>query len=39
MAITFAPDAKQQALASIQRYIAEHWDQDIGDLTAGLLLD
>ena len=39
MAITLAPDARQQALASIQRYFAEQWDQDVGDLKAGLLLD
>jgi uncharacterized protein (DUF2164 family) len=39
MAITLAPEAKRQALASIHRYFAEHWDQDIGDLKAGLLLD
>ncbi len=39
MAITLAPEPKRLALASIQRYFAENWDQDIGDLKAGLLLD
>jgi uncharacterized protein (DUF2164 family) len=39
MAITLAPDARKQALASVRRYFAEEWDQDIGDLKAGLLLD
>ncbi len=39
MPITLAPDARKQSLTSIQRYFAEHWDQDIGDLKAGMLLD
>lgn len=39
MAITLAPDAKKQAIASIRRYFGENWDQDIGDLKADLLLD
>ncbi len=39
MAITLAPESKRLALASIQRYFAENWDQEIGDLKAGLLLD
>jgi uncharacterized protein (DUF2164 family) len=39
MAITLAPDAKKQAIASIGRYFAENWEQDVGDLKADLLLD
>jgi uncharacterized protein (DUF2164 family) len=39
MAITLPPDAKKQMLASIKRYVAEHFDQDIGELKAGLMLD
>ena len=39
MAITLAPDARKQAVASIRRYFAENWEQDVGDLKAGLLLD
>jgi uncharacterized protein (DUF2164 family) len=39
MPIALAPDARKQALASIRRYFAEQWDQDVGDLKAGLLLD
>jgi uncharacterized protein (DUF2164 family) len=39
MAIDLAADAKKQAVASIRRYFAENWEQDVGDLKAGLLLD
>ena len=39
MAITLAPDVKKQAIASIRRFFAEQWDQDVGDLKADLLLD
>jgi uncharacterized protein (DUF2164 family) len=39
MAITFEPDVRKQAVASIRRYVAESWDLDVGDLKAGLLLD
>ena len=39
MAITLEPDVQKQAVASIRRYFAEHWEQDVGDLKAGLLLD
>ena len=39
VAITLDPDARKQAIASIRRYVAENWEQDVGDLKAGLLLD
>jgi uncharacterized protein (DUF2164 family) len=39
MTITLDPDARKQAVASIRRYFAENWEQDVGDLKAGLLLD
>jgi len=39
MAITLAPEATKQAVASIKRYFAENWDQEVGDLKAGLLLN
>ncbi len=39
MAITLAPETKKQAIASIRRYFAENWDEDVGDLRADLLLD
>ena len=39
MAITLSPDATKQLHISIKRYFAEHLDQDIGDLKAGMLLD
>ena len=38
-AITISAEAKRQAVASIRRYFAEHLDQEIGDLKAGLLLE
>jgi uncharacterized protein (DUF2164 family) len=37
--INLSDDAKKQAVASIRRYFKEEWDQEIGDLKAGLLLD
>jgi uncharacterized protein (DUF2164 family) len=39
MAITLTHDARKQAVASIRRYLSETWEQDVGDLKAGLLLD
>jgi uncharacterized protein (DUF2164 family) len=39
MAIALGPDAKKQAIASIRRYFAENWNQEVGDLKADLLLD
>ena len=39
MAITLPPETKKQLLGSIKRYVAESFEQDIGDLKAGLLLD
>ncbi len=39
MAIKLEADARKQAVASIRRYFAENWEQDVGDLKAGLLLD
>ena len=39
MAISFEPDVRKQAVASIRRYVAENLDLDVGDLKAGLLLD
>jgi uncharacterized protein (DUF2164 family) len=39
MAITLSPETTKQLHASIKRYVAEHLEQDIGDLKAGMLLD
>ena len=39
MAITLTADDRKQALASIKRYFAESWEQEVGDLKADLLLD
>jgi uncharacterized protein (DUF2164 family) len=39
MAIALPPETTKQVLASIKRYVAEHLEQEIGDLQAGLLLD
>ena len=38
-AITIAEPARKQATAALQSYFAQNWDEDIGDLKAGLLLD
>ena len=38
MPIDLDPDAKQQALASIKRFLLEELDQDVGDLKAGVVL-
>jgi len=39
MAITLAPKVKKELLGSIKRYVAENFEEDIGDLQAGMLLD
>ena len=39
MPITLPQEARKQSLASIRRYVAENFDQDIGDLKAIGLLD
>jgi len=39
VAIKLSPDTTKQLHASIKRFVAEHLDQDIGDLKTGLLLD
>jgi len=39
MPITLTPDAKQQAVASVKRYLLEELDLDAGDLKAGALLE
>ncbi len=39
MPITFDPEAKQQALASIKRFALEELDLDLGDLKAGSVLE
>ena len=37
--ITISDDARTQATASLRAYLAEHWEEDVGELKAGLLLD
>jgi uncharacterized protein (DUF2164 family) len=39
MAIDLTPDTAAQLRESIKRFVAEHFDQDIGDLKATMLLD
>ena len=39
MAISLAQKAKKQAIQSIKRFIAENYEEEIGDLKADLLLD
>lgn len=38
-AISFPDEARKQAVASIQQYVADNLDEEIGELKAGLLLD
>lgn len=39
MAIQLSADTSAQLRESIKRFVAEHMDQDIGDLKATMLLD
>ena len=39
MAIKLSPETIKQLQASIKRYAAEHLDEEMGDLKAGMLLD
>ena len=39
MPIQLSPETTRRLIASIKRYAAEHLDEEIGDLKAGLLLD
>lgn len=39
MAIKISPDVQTRLLKSIQRYCAENFDDDVGELKAKLLLD
>lgn len=39
MAIQLSPETSAQLRESIKRFVAEHMDQDIGDLKATMLLD
>ena len=39
MPISLTPDARQQALASIKRFVLEELEQDLGDLKAGTVLE
>ena len=38
-AITVPDDARKQAVAALRAYCAEHLDEEIGELQAGLLFD
>jgi uncharacterized protein (DUF2164 family) len=38
MAIELGKEAREQAIASIERYVREHLDERIGNLAAGALL-
>lgn len=37
--ITIPDDARKQATAALRAYFAEHWEEDVGELKVGLLLD
>jgi uncharacterized protein (DUF2164 family) len=39
MAVTISPESTQLLITSIKRYVAENFEQEIGDLKAGSLLD
>lgn len=39
MPITLPPDTRAQLIASLKQYVAEHLDEEIGDLKATLFLD
>lgn len=39
MPVALSSETSKQALASIKRFAAEHLDEEVGDLKAGLLLD
>ena len=39
MAIELSKDAKRQLIQSVQRYVKENFDEEIGDLKADLFLD
>ena len=39
MAISLKQEVKKQAIQSIKRFIAEYYEEEIGDLKADLLLD
>lgn len=39
MSIALSPETTKQLVASIKRFAAEHLDDEIGDLKAGLLLE
>ena len=38
-ALTIPDDARKRATAALRAYVSEHWEDDIGDLKAGLLLE
>lgn len=37
--IAISDDARRHATAVLRTYFAEHWDEDVGDLKASILLD
>ena len=39
MTISLSDDARKQAITSLQRYLAEEFEQEVGELKAGLLLE
>lgn len=39
MAIEISPETRKRLIASFKRYAAEHLDEEMGDLKAGLFLD
>jgi len=39
MSIEISPETRKRLIASLKRYAAEHLDEEMGDLKAGLFLD
>ena len=37
--LTISDEARKQATAALRAYVADQWDEEVGDLKAGLLLD
>ena len=37
--ITIPEDSRKRATAALRSYFAEHWEEEVSDLKAGLLLD
>jgi uncharacterized protein (DUF2164 family) len=39
MAVMLSPDTHKRMIASIRKYVGENFDEEVGDLKAGMLLE